>query len=603
MYKKSIVLAALLTIPATAAIVSDAPVSANTAYPYDWQVHNVENLINQINPSSTTYYYDLTAAHNAYNALTHYQQTQVGNAQTLFYYLGTNDNNQHIINTFTTKMAAISSRKSSFIRDIEEANRFYQSLTAAQKATIPNYLYIQLQNYVENLQKMQSVQQSLEQLTIQDINYVSNYQTAMQAYNALAYEFRILLTTLANEKMREYEIYHSPSHNRSIAQEVMTAISKLSTSSTKQQVETVRNQYNALNLLQQRLVTNSQDLFYIEEVQRSIPYGWDPYYYEEDEEELENPTMIDVSKRGNVYTILMPVSDMERFAPTKITVSENISLTIPRSAVRVTNNNAVVAMTIEDINGQSIFFSTSMYNENFQFASYIDIEIKGIPSSATVLRLGDQSEFVATPYRKVGNKYVLKTKDSAQFEFTTIQSRFFDIQADRHRYEIEQLAKRKIVSGVEANYFKPNASVTLAQYATMISRAMALTTYESSTYRDVKGKWYESAIEALLKAEILDHKPSNVFHAEQVVTRKQAAEISVRMLQQAGIAIGNPYNIKLPFKDVTHFSSADRYYIALAYEFDIFNGKENGNFDPNGKLTRSQMAKVLHRTLQIAKMI
>ncbi|MEK4531858.1 S-layer homology domain-containing protein [Solibacillus sp. FSL K6-1554] len=49
--------------------------------------------------------------------------------------------------------------------------------------------------------------------------------------------------------------------------------------------------------------------------------------------------------------------------------------------------------------------------------------------------------------------------------------------------------------------------------------------------------------------------------------------------------------------------TSDRYFVATAYEFGIFGGKKNGQFDPNGKMTRSQMAKVLYKTLQIAKMI
>lgn len=75
------------------------------------------------------------------------------------------------------------------------------------------------------------------------------------------------------------------------------------------------------------------------------------------------------------------------------------------------------------------------------------------------------------------------------------------------------------------------------------------------------------------------------------------------MLQHAGVAMADPNLSKMPFTDIKQLSSSERYYIALAFEYGIFGGKENGRFDPNGKLTRSQMAKVLHRTLQIAKMI
>ncbi|MBD8035936.1 S-layer homology domain-containing protein [Solibacillus sp. A46] len=599
--KKSAALFSILSIPA-AIVITDAPAFANSSNSYDWQVYNVENLIDQINTSSSTYEYYIKEARNAYNALTYYQQTQVRNAATLFYYLDTYENHQEVLNTFAAKMNAISARKSTFIRDIEEANRYYNSLTYSQKNAIPSHSYIQLQNYMENLRKMEAVQLSFEQLNTKDWNYVSNYQSAMQAYNSLPYDFRTLLSTMANEKMREYELHQSPAYNRSIAQQVMTAISKLTTSSTQQQVEAVRKEYNALNALQQRLVTNLQDLLYIEEAQRNIPFGWDPYYYEELEEK-ENPTSIEVSKKGNSYSILIPVSDMNRHIPTKITVSDSISLSIPRSAIPASNNNAVIALTIDEVKGQSILLSASMHNENLQFSSYIDIEVKGFPASATILRLGNDGDYEATPYTRVLNKHVLKTKNSAEYIVSEHNPKFFDIQADGHRYQIEQLAKRKIVSGVENNYFKPSAHVTLAQYAAMISRSMGLTANEHSTYLDIQGKWYEASVQALLEAGILDDKKSNYFNAEQVVTRKEAALISIRMLQHAGVAMADPNLSKMPFTDIKQLSSSERYYIALAYEYGIFGGKENGHFDPNGKLTRSQMAKVLHRTLQIAKML
>ncbi|MBD8034028.1 MULTISPECIES: S-layer homology domain-containing protein [Solibacillus] len=599
--KKSAALFSILSIPA-AIVITDAPAYANSSNSYDWQVYNVESLIDQINSASSTYDYYLKEARNAYNALTYYQQTQVRNAATLFYYLDTYENHQDILNIFVGKMNAISARNSTFIRDIEDANRYYNSLTYSQKNAIPNHLYIQLQNYVENLKKMEAVQLSFEQLNTKDWNYLSNYQSAMQAYNLLPYDFRTLLSPIANEKMREYEQQQSPAYNRSIAQKVMTAISKLNTSSTQQQVEAVRKEYNALNTVQQRLVTNLEDLLYIEEAQRNIAFGWDPYYYE-DNRQKEDPTSIEVSKKENSYSVLIPVSDMKWNTPTKITVSDSISLSIPRSAIPASYNNGVVAVSIDEVKGGSILFSASMDNENLQFSSYIDIEVKNIPASATILRLGNDGEFEATPYTRVANKHVLKTKNSAEYIVSEHNPKFFDIQGDGHRYQIEQLAKRKIVSGVENNYFKPSAHVTLAQYAAMISRSMGLKANEDSTYQDVHGKWFEASIQSLLEVGILDNKNSNYFNAEQVVTRKQAALLSIRMLQHAGVTISDPNLSKIPFTDLKQLSSSERYYIALAYEYGIFGGKENGQFDPNGKLTRSQMAKVLHRTLQIAKMI
>ncbi|MER2113054.1 MAG: hypothetical protein ABS960_10220, partial [Solibacillus isronensis] len=335
--KKTTKYMALFTIPA---IIVTAPAYIDAAY--DWQVENTENLIDQINPFSTTYEYYLNEAKNAYYLLSNYQQNQVRNSTTLFYYLGSNNDHQYVLTTFTNKMTAISARNSTFLRDIEEANRYYHSLTASQQAVIPNYLYVQLQNYMENMTKMKAVQLKLEQLSVQDSSYVYNYESTMQAYQLLPYDFRMLLTPLMNEKKREYETYYSPTNNRAIAQQVINGISKLSTSSSMEQVASVREKYNGLTTLQQNFVSNYHDLLYIEEVLRNTSYGWDPYYEGEKDKPSEYPTNIEVTNKGQMYTVVMPVSKMNRYTNTKITVSDTITLSIPNKAVRKTNNDDVL---------------------------------------------------------------------------------------------------------------------------------------------------------------------------------------------------------------------------------------------------------------------
>lgn len=203
--KKTTLYLALFTTPA---VIITAPAYINAAN--DWQVENVENLIDQINPFSTTYEYYLIEAKNAYYSLSTYQQSNVRNSTTLFYYLGSTDNQQTYLKTFSDKMAAISARNSTFLRDIEEANRYYHSLTISQQAIIPNYLYLQLQNYLENIAKMKAVQLDFEKLSVLDSSYIYSYETAMKAYQLLPYDFRMLLTPLMSEKKREYETYISP---------------------------------------------------------------------------------------------------------------------------------------------------------------------------------------------------------------------------------------------------------------------------------------------------------------------------------------------------------------------------------------------------------
>lgn len=604
--KKSALLLSLVAAPAIVSFVDENPASANTYY-YDSQVEAVIQLISKIDPTSPNYSYYLNEAHWAYNNLTATQRYYVTNANVLFYYLGytpsDNTNYQTIINNFTKKMNAISFSKPSFLRDVQEASRYYNSLTATEQSYLPQYLINQLTTYNENIIKMRAVELSLNSLDPTDPNYTFYYHTVIRDYQALPYNYRVLIQDLANEKTQEYNRYHSVEYNRAVAQKVVTAISNLSTTSKAQDVAEARKMYNALTVLQQSYVTNLRDLQYIEDVQKNIANGWDPYYDDEEVDDFEDYSEITVTREGNAYYISMPVSEMNTYSSTKIDVSNEITLKIPRAAVPASNkSSAVVSMIIEQTD-EAILFSASMYNENVQFSSYIDIEVKGLPAASVFFKLSNTGEKLAVPHARVLNKHVIKTKSSASFVRANENPVFYDIQADGHRYEIQQLAKRKIVSGIDNHYFKPRASVSLAQYSAMISRAMDLTAKNGSTYTDVQGKWYENDIQALLEAGILDEKSSNTFNAQQTVTRGQAAKIAVRMLQHADVAIADPDYSKIPFTDFKKIPKSDRYYVAIAYEFGIFGGKDNGKFDANSPLTRSQMAKVLYRTLQVAKMI
>lgn len=609
--KKSALLVSLAAIPAITMIAEDT--SANTYYPnytYDsTQVAKVIQLINNIDPTSASYSFYVQEAFTAYYNLNEYEQRGVTNANTLFnyYYNYTTPNGNYytnVVQTFINKMNAISTTKSSFLRDVQEANRYYDSLTVSEKSAIPYYLVTQLSTYNDNITKMRAVENSFKLLTTADPNYTTSYLAVLRDYNALPYSYRLLIQAIADEKALEYNQYHSVEYNRATAQKVVTAISNLTSSSTTTAVVNVRTMYNNLTTLQQSYVTNIRELQYIEDVQKNIENGWDPYYYNENEgDSATDYSDITVSQRGSTYYITMPVAEMATYAATKITVSDAISLSIPRFAVPVANKNAVVAMTIEDNADYGLAFSASLYNENFEFASYIDIEMKGLRANDVLMRVGEKGEYVAAPFARKLNKHVIKTKSSSEYVVKNETPLFYDIRADGHRYEIEQLAKRKIVSGVEANFYKPSANVTISQYAAMISRAMDLTAQNSSTYIDVQGKWFEDSIQSLIEAGILEDKQSNYFNAGQVVTRKQAAQMSIRMLQHAGVDISDPDYTRIPFKDFNQLTQSERHYVAIAYEFGIFGGKENGRFDPNGKLTRSQMAKVLHRTLQIAKMM
>ncbi|WP_102273767.1 S-layer homology domain-containing protein [Cytobacillus massiliigabonensis] len=122
-------------------------------------------------------------------------------------------------------------------------------------------------------------------------------------------------------------------------------------------------------------------------------------------------------------------------------------------------------------------------------------------------------------------------------------------------------------------------------------------TPDNGTFKDVNSKyWAYKEIMYLADKGIISGYPTGEFKPGDQLTRSHAAILLARALNL------NTANIKDPgFKDVpqTH-----RYYsiIASVANAGIMGGKEGNLFDPEGKLTRAQMAGILQNAYKLQGM-
>lgn len=177
---------------------------------------------------------------------------------------------------------------------------------------------------------------------------------------------------------------------------------------------------------------------------------------------------------------------------------------------------------------------------------------------------------------------------------------FDDIQNTYSKEDIEELASRHIVFGTTESTYSPNAKITRAQLAAMIARAMDLQSTEETSFKDVKGKWYEDDVQALYEAGIIQGTSTTTFNPGGYVTRQQAASMMNRALAYAGVNIDQS-GLDVEYTDAAAISDYARGDIAVLQSLGIMTGKEDGRFDPQASLTRVQMAKVLSGMLKKAK--
>lgn len=173
---------------------------------------------------------------------------------------------------------------------------------------------------------------------------------------------------------------------------------------------------------------------------------------------------------------------------------------------------------------------------------------------------------------------------------------FSDVSEKHGHYkDIMTLHEKGIINGYANGTFKPNASITKAQAATIIVRALNLQQmpYTNPNYQDVSTK--HSAYKEIAIATNLGlfTKKEN-FKPGAAITRAEMAKVIVKGFN---LVDTQPYS---PFMDV---QQDDEYfpYILSLYTYDITKGYANGSYEnyykPENTLTRSQFSALLNRTL------
>jgi uncharacterized lipoprotein YddW (UPF0748 family) len=184
-------------------------------------------------------------------------------------------------------------------------------------------------------------------------------------------------------------------------------------------------------------------------------------------------------------------------------------------------------------------------------------------------------------------------KPTAAFSQTT---RFNDVQGHWAQPCIEQLAQRRIINGYPDGSFKPNASVTRAEFAAMLDTAFPDVTAvrTGGKFADVPAKhWASEAIRKTYQKGFLAGYPGGVFQPNQNIPRVQAL---------VSLASGLKYVPDKPASETLNSVFADagvipeysRGAIAAATEKQlIVNYPTVGTLNPNRLASRADVAAFL----------
>lgn len=164
---------------------------------------------------------------------------------------------------------------------------------------------------------------------------------------------------------------------------------------------------------------------------------------------------------------------------------------------------------------------------------------------------------------------------------------------------IADAVSRGYVNGYENGSFKPNGSVTRAEFCKMINSALGLTSSDTIDFLDVSSNnWFYTDVRRAVAAGYISGYEDRSFRANDQITRQEAAVIISRI-----VAASNAYSDLSQLRDNGSISPWALDSAKTVFAKGYMAGDSNKKFNPNGKLTRAEAVKIIETILDGEPMV
>jgi hypothetical protein len=248
--------------------------------------------------------------------------------------------------------------------------------------------------------------------------------------------------------------------------------------------------------------------------------------------------------------------------------------------------------------------------------TYVDrtIAVEGVLNSQTTAVLTYDpvtGKFTSVPalFTIVNGKTVvtIRSVSNSIYLVAVNEKTFTDIVGHWAQEAIELLASKQILNGVSTASFAPQNTVTRAEFAAMIVRALGLRNNgAASSFTDVPAQaWYEEAVTIASQYGLVQGYSDHTFRPELTITREQMAVMVIRALNlvSAEAANSDGTSSAAAYRDAAAIHAWALDAVERALDSGIMKGKTSATFAPTDLATRAEAAVILTRLLQSMKLI
>ena len=189
---------------------------------------------------------------------------------------------------------------------------------------------------------------------------------------------------------------------------------------------------------------------------------------------------------------------------------------------------------------------------------------------------------------------------------TTPGTTFEDAELHDNAQAIEAMAARGIISGYPDGSFRPEKTMTRAEFCAMVTAALGLQPDNANAFADTEGHWAAGRIAAAYRYGIVAGTGDGKFNPGGTITKQEAATMVAAAAKLCGMDIeydaARIRDTLSPFGDFTKSAQWARKFLAFCYGSGILDDSAL-NIEPLKAVTRAEVAQMLFNLLSEAKLL
>lgn len=168
--------------------------------------------------------------------------------------------------------------------------------------------------------------------------------------------------------------------------------------------------------------------------------------------------------------------------------------------------------------------------------------------------------------------------------------KFTDVPADAwYKSDLDYAVYNGYISGTSATTFSPDASITRAQFVTILGRMLGIETYAYPyTFEDVvAGSWYASYVGWAAENGYVNGYSSKEFGPNNLITVEQMGTIIANYITKSGAVFGD-YHASPVYADTSSISGWAKPSMELVRQYDLLVTDASGKVNPQKYVSRAE---------------